>query len=137
MVDCIFRPTGEGRLVNATALANPEIEGARGSDRREWGRYRMMRWPRLRFVPGSSLQGRTGLLRDFGLPGFGLVVREWLEPGTQLTIRLPGPTLGGDQLFAGVVQHCSPGPGSWLVGCRLLRPLTDEEVQKLFRSENQ
>jgi PilZ domain len=136
MVDCIFHRTGEGRLVNATALGELGIEDGLRSDRREWGRYRMMRLPRLRFLAGSSSQGRTGLLRDFGLPGFGLVVREPLAPGTEMTIRLPGPVLGGMHLFSAEVRHSIRWADSWLVGCKLSRPLTDEEVQKLFRSEN-
>jgi hypothetical protein len=137
MVDCIFHRADEGRMVNAIPSGELAAEAGLPLERREWGRYRMMRFPRLRFLAGPSLQGRTGLLRDFGLPGFGLVVRESLEPGTEITIRLPGPPLGDAHLFSGVVRHSSLFAGSWLVGCQLSRQLTDEEVQRLFRSENE
>jgi hypothetical protein len=137
MVDCIFHRAGEGSSVNAIPLNGLETKSGIRFNRREWGRYRMLHLPRLRFLVGSSPQARTGLLRDFGLPGFGLIAPEPFEPGTEMTIRLPSPALGRAHVFSAEVRHSIPWADSRLIGCKLARPLTDEEVQKLLRSENE
>ncbi len=72
------------------------------------------------------------VLRDVSATGVGLVLSEPLQPGTFLTVEVPRPSKSGlRRLPARVVDNRHLGDGSWLVGCRLVRPLHDDELAEL------
>jgi len=72
------------------------------------------------------------IVRDISPDGVGLLLGRRFEPGVLLAIEL---TAAGDdqtRLLLARVAHATARPeGGWLIGCTLLSPLSDDEVQQL------
>jgi hypothetical protein len=76
--------------------------------------------------PGDVVTGR---IRDISIHGIGILTNRQLPVGTSIGIHVPGqgPVLA--KYLAAEVRHSTHrGEGSWLLGCRLLRPFTMEEI---------
>lgn len=72
-------------------------------------------------------------VQDLSQIGLGLLIGRRFEPGMILTVELQSP----DQAFTRVVQarviHSLPqSPNSWLLGCALENPLTEDELRRLL-----
>jgi hypothetical protein len=72
-------------------------------------------------------------IRDISVNGIGLVLRRRFECGVLLAIEVPGGDEGPFRLLARVVRITAQAGDSWLLGCALLHPLTDEELAGLVR----
>jgi len=65
--------------------------------------------------------------------GVGLHVARKLEPGTLLVIQLKGNASGKSYELAAQVAHVTPQLGDeWLIGCAILRPLTEQDLDDLL-----
>jgi hypothetical protein len=84
---------------------------------------RILVWPN--FTP------QTAIVRDVSAAGVGLLFSRPLRPGARLSLQLGGHVMA--RAVAARVVHCTPQGGEWwLIGCRLARPLTDEELDSLL-----
>jgi hypothetical protein len=71
-------------------------------------------------------------VRDISTEGIGLVLGRRFEPGVLLSVEVPDNSDGQTRLLLARVVHATARPeGGWLIGCALLNPLTDDEVQAL------
>jgi hypothetical protein len=85
-------------------------------------------------VEGGALR-RSASARNLSANGVGLSVGHRLEPGTVLILQLPAEGAGpGRTTLARVVRVCRQEDGSWFVGCRFARELTDEELTAALRA---
>lgn len=72
------------------------------------------------------------VVRDISAEGIGLMLGRRFEPGVLLSIELPDNSDGQPRLLLARVVHATTrSEGGWLIGCALLNPLTDDEVQAL------
>jgi hypothetical protein len=66
--------------------------------------------------------------------GLSLLVQGPLQPGTVMAIQLQSQHLGVSGILSAQVKHVTPRSGdSWLIGCRLSRQLTRDELESLLR----
>jgi hypothetical protein len=73
----------------------------------------------------------TAHLVDVSLEGLGLVLSRRFEPGTILSLEVPGACGSLRTLLGRVVNVRAMPDRTWRVGCRLINPLTDEDLQAL------
>jgi hypothetical protein len=79
-------------------------------------------------VEGPAWAARV---RDISRNGLGLVLNRRFEPGTVITVDLPFGE-GCSRLLLARVVHSVAGPGGgWIVGCKLVSPLTGDELALL------
>lgn len=116
------------------ASANQENEASeqqvehRASVRYSWGGK----------SPCKSLAGWRGdsweaVVRDISQSGLGLLVSRRFEPGAILAVELPRTGEATPHLVLARVVRVSPhGEGHWLVGCRMVHPLSRDEVRTLL-----
>lgn len=72
-------------------------------------------------------------VRNISCEGIGLLLGRRFEPGELLTIELTEAAEGRKRLLLARVAHATSQPeGHWLVGCTLIHPLSEEEVQLLL-----
>jgi hypothetical protein len=82
---------------------------------------------RLLVLPGRPPV--WGFTRDVSTTGLGLLLSRPLDAGTVLTLELGEEVPADTSTLSGQVVHATPFPqGGWLVGCRLSRPLREEEM---------
>lgn len=84
--------------------------------------------------PAASNEMRwAGVIEDISQHGVGLRLRRRFEPRTGVAIELPGKN-GRDPetVYAKVVHVRNGGDGSYVLGCRLMSGLSDEELQRLL-----
>lgn len=68
-------------------------------------------------------------IQDVSASGIGLVLTHPVEPEVLLAIDLQGVS----RLLLAHVAHATPRTeGGWLVGCALINPLSEEELQALL-----
>ncbi len=73
-------------------------------------------------------------IRDLSTGGLCLVLGRRFEPGAGLAVEAPSAEDGSPSiLLVRVVNVRANGPGSWALGCALVSPLSDEELQGLVR----
>jgi PilZ domain-containing protein len=96
---------------------------SRAHERRPWG---LETWCRLAV---AEHQPWPALVRDLSRGGVGLVLDTFLEPESELTIEIP---VAPGRLRVVVVHATTLPGGKYLLGCRLVKPLSEEEVQKLL-----
>jgi hypothetical protein len=73
----------------------------------------------------------TATVKDISLTGIGLLLGRRFEPGILLAVELPAE--GAPQLLLVRVVHTrSQGEGIWLIGCELVNPLTEDELQAVL-----
>ncbi len=71
-------------------------------------------------------------VRDISCEGIGLLLGRRFEPGALLAIELTEAAEGRKRLLLARVAHATQQPeGHWLVGCTLVHPLSEDEVQLL------
>jgi hypothetical protein len=71
---------------------------------------------------------------DISATGVGLLMRRRFEPGTLLSFRLEGRSVGQSyNTLARVIHATRQAAGAWLLGCILLDPL-DEPQLRAFRA---
>lgn len=71
-------------------------------------------------------------VQDMSTSGLCLVLGRRFEPGAGLAIEVPGADDGSSStLLARVVHVRAVGGGSWALGCSLVSPLSDEELESL------
>jgi hypothetical protein len=99
-----------------------------GRERRGAIRHLVGRLTRCRFITLFQCPPWPAYIRDISSTGIGLVIDEPPAPGSFLTIELTDRHRVGAQ----VVAVCSQTSGDWLVGCVLLRPLTNEKLEELI-----
>ncbi len=72
-------------------------------------------------------------VRNISCEGIGLLLGRRFEPGALLAIELTEAAEGRKRLLLARVAHATQQPeGHWLVGCTLVHPLTEDEVQLLL-----
>ena len=81
--------------------------------------------------PGDSLCPTR--VTNISAKGLTLSADRRFEPGTILTILPPSKDKTGN-LLARVVRVMPDGAGQWIMGCRLVFPLSEEEVRILLRA---
>jgi hypothetical protein len=95
----------------------------------------MQSLPQVRFLARPNLRAYTGFISDFAKRGLTLLVQEPLEPGTLLAIQFQTRHLGASDILSAQVKHVTLGDeGTWLVGCKLSRNLSRDEMNSLSRS---
>jgi hypothetical protein len=78
----------------------------------------------------------AGLIEDVSHTGVRLRLRRRFEPRTGVAIELPGKGgLDPETVYAKVVHVHSDGDGSYVLGCRLMSSLSDEELERLLAVE--
>lgn len=71
-------------------------------------------------------------IRDLSQGGMGIILNRRFEPGTGLAIEIPETdAYPGDTLLCRVV-HATRCDGKWLLGCSLVSPLSEEELERLL-----
>ena len=79
--------------------------------------------------------GWEASVRDISCDGIGLVLPRRFEVGTLLAVELTEEAEGPKHLLlARVVRTLPQSESSWLVGCTLVNPLTEDELQLLLGS---
>jgi PilZ domain len=72
-------------------------------------------------------------LHNFTNTGLGLAVQQPFDPGTVLAIQLRIAKTGLSCVLSATVVRCQQeATGDWFLGCKLSRPLNDEETRALF-----
>lgn len=72
-------------------------------------------------------------VRNISCDGIGLLLGRRFEPGALLSIELTESSQERQRLLLARVAHATPQPdGKWLVGCTLLNPLGEDEIQTLL-----
>jgi hypothetical protein len=73
-----------------------------------------------------------GTLRDISVYGLGIHSTRYLCRGSHVGVHVPGPKGPAVKYLAAEVRHATSQPGGgWILGCKLLRPLTVDEVMVL------
>jgi hypothetical protein len=73
---------------------------------------------------------RSGVLRDVSPGGFGVVLRQALSVGIDLTLEPPTP--GAGRPLVGRVVHVTPLGKYWLHGGSWADPVSDADLQALY-----
>jgi hypothetical protein len=75
----------------------------------------------------------AGVIEDISQNGVRLRLRRRFEPCTSVAIELPGKNgLDLETVYAKVVHVRNDGESSYVLGCRLMSALSEEEVQRLL-----
>jgi hypothetical protein len=71
-------------------------------------------------------------IRDISTGGLSLRLNRRFEPGAGLAVELPTEE-GGTNTILARVAHANPGEGgSWILGCKFISELSDEEVRTVL-----
>jgi hypothetical protein len=123
----------EATILARRAAAPAGREGAATADEpRRHVRYYYHPTPRAHLSMRGALREGEAQLHDVSLGGAGLLTHREIGPGSVVFIQLPTsqPGLTITQL-AEVVHAQRLGPLSWLIGCKFLCNLRDEELQQV------
>ena len=103
-------------------------------ERRQSERYRCNWYPTVSFLArAQTLVAGRGVIRDVSRMGIGLISEQVLEPGTLLAIQLRSQQHGFSDVLSAKIVHIVPqDDGSCLLGCRLSRSLSDDEIAALL-----
>ncbi len=105
-----------------------------GLDRRESQRFRCNWYPTVGFLARTHtlITGR-GVIRDVSRLGIGMISELFLDPGTVIAVQLRSADHGFSDMLSATVVHCSrQSGGSFLLGCRLSRSLSNQEMKALL-----
>jgi hypothetical protein len=104
----------------------------RAAERRATVRYPSTLLTSLKPLGGGKNASWEAEIRDVSAGGLGLIVRRRFERGTLLAIEPAGPGAEAPALLLAQVVHATSQPhGRWLVGCKLVRELSEAEVRAL------
>ncbi len=102
-------------------------------DRRTTDRIVCARPHPVRIMVRPSLFSYQAHLHNFTNMGLGLAVGQPFEPGTVLAVQLRIAKSGLSCVLSATVVRCQQeAAGAWFLGCKLSRPLNDEETRGLF-----
>lgn len=109
-------------------------EESTGSERRRAERFRCNWYPSVRVLArAANLHMHRALVKDVSENGIGLIVERAFVKGTILAIQLRKAEAGFSGILSAIVQHTSvTDEGYCVVGCRLSRSLTGEEMNALL-----
>jgi hypothetical protein len=104
-------------------------------ERRCSGRFALDRWLTARLIVKPNYQPQLAIVRDLAVGGIGLIVLQVLEPGSTVAIQLRGTQTAFESILVGEVRHVTwRAEGFWLLGCRLSRNLSEEEIQSILHN---
>jgi hypothetical protein len=114
------------------APAGPGCASRRpGTERRAAVRYPCDLASSCHTITSRREDAWTAAVKDISRTGIGLLLGRRFEPGILLAVELPAE--GGSQLLLARVIHArAQGEGVWLIGCALVNPLAEDEVQALL-----
>jgi hypothetical protein len=106
-------------------------------ERRAWVRYltnqEICCQPITASTAGEREIGWVGRVRDISSGGLVLDLRRRFEPGTLLTVELPGKAKGQVRLTPVRVVHARlAGKRQYALGCEFLSPLSQQELHALL-----
>ena len=97
-------------------------------ERRLWGRIPCDLETTCRSASGPTTGPLSARLRNISRGGLNLVLGRAFEPGTLLSVGLPGSDSGMEVLAC--VVHCEPTDDTtWGLGCTFAAPLADEDLE--------
>jgi serine/threonine protein kinase len=110
-----------------------ETRGRAGAERRATVRYALEQDGSCRCVGGERRYRWRARVQDISAGGMGLVVPRRFEPGTTLTVEVPGAEQKVSRRFfvVRVVRAQRLERRRWLIGCRFLRVLSQAEIAHL------
>jgi hypothetical protein len=115
----------------------PRAEGqqpspARAADRRATVRFPSSLLSSLHAVGAKRNDSWSAEICDVSAAGLGLRVRRRFERGALLAVEPVSPGAEAPTLMLVQVVHATARPGGhWLLGCRLVRELSESEVRAL------
>ncbi len=87
-------------------------------------------------IPGVCGSLTPGLIFDATASGLGILTAASFLAGLQVTIQINCPHAALFPLLSGTIQHATrQRNGFWIVGCKLSRDLTDDELQCLLQNQ--
>jgi hypothetical protein len=103
------------------------------SDRRTWERWGSARPIPRRIHRVDNLQPLEAWILDLSCGGLALLVPSPLPTDTLLFVELESlPEASPVKVWANVVR-CEPDPGGeWVVGCELVNPLSEKQLESLL-----
>ena len=102
-------------------------------NRRVLDRFVCARPHSIRIMIRPQLLSFSAVVHNFTRMGLGISVQQAFEPGTVLAIQLRVANTGLSCVLSATVMRCQEQPDkSWMLGCKLARPLNDEETLSLF-----
>lgn len=120
-------------MPGSTDAAGSQTATLTAESKRKSERYHCSRPRQVRILARPTLLSHEALIKDFTRLGVGLIVQQRFEPGTILAIQLRSANTGLSCVLSGIVHHCTElADGARLLGCRLSRPLSDEEALALL-----
>jgi serine/threonine protein kinase len=124
--------TGGELLVPATT-SRPAPTGPPADERRRAVRYACNLEGLCSPLGAQTERPWDAAIRNVSVTGVALVLDRRFEPGTLLRVEWQPPTGDGPGSTMAVVVRAQPQEaGQWLLGCRLARPLGDDEVRGLI-----
>jgi PilZ domain len=103
------------------------------TERRASVRFRCARPAVGRAFIAASYKTLSARVLDLSRHGVGLSLTQPLEQGTQLTVELESHGAVGFELLAEIVNVAPQADGSWRCGCRLVWPISEDELQLLLK----
>jgi hypothetical protein len=133
---CVIPPPNQDSEASVSQKANAiVVQGAPAilpEERRASVRYRSDAKGSCQTLSVRRETSWNAIVRDISPEGIGLLLARRFEPGVLVAIEL---TAAGDdqtRLLLARVAHATARPeGDWLVGCTLVSPLTNDEIQAL------
>jgi hypothetical protein len=108
--------------VPTVALLQPQ------ADRRAATRRKSQQASPARLSAGEALSARLGRVYDVSARGLGLLTSWPAEVGAVFEVELMTPSARTISVRARV-RHATPrGNGNWLIGCELLKPLSERQI---------
>jgi c-di-GMP-binding flagellar brake protein YcgR len=117
------------RLLVGSTPTQPSDPPSSAEERRVRVRYPANLATALQRVNGKETPRVPAKVRDISRGGIGLLVSEHIEPGTLLTVELPGPSGQTAYTVMACVVHARRQPrGDWAIGCTFSQDLDDQEL---------
>jgi hypothetical protein len=115
--------------------ASPDTPSGSYHEKRAWVRCPCSAVCQVREYGGSAEEFAWAMVRDICPEGIGLALSSRVEPGAILDLEFRGVQFPR-AVVAGVVHATRQTDGSWWVGCKFARPLTDDELHLLLHDES-
>jgi len=103
-----------------------------GEERRVWVRSLSDLETSCKLAEAPATGRMSARIRNISRGGINLLLERGLEPGTLLSVELPGNGQGDEYFVLGCVLHSAAQPsGEFSIGCTFARELEEEEVRSL------
>jgi hypothetical protein len=123
-------PSDTPVLLQAIVCLAGAAPGPPAPTRRASARHRCGRGGACRTLPACHDERWLATVRDISAGGVGLLLSRRFEPGVLLAVELPEGE-SARSVLARVAHATARGRGEWLVGCRFLSPLDEDELRLL------